>query len=213
MKSNHFNLASVGALVMSWALAAPVHAQAPAPAADPIAACRSEATDAARIACLEREVQALRAERKGDAVPLGLGEPGASTTLARPATPGTTRLPPNPDGATQGPVRSPDLTPVAPPQLGDEQVVQREERRKPKKQRKVEQTRRLEARVVDYAYTASERLLLVLDNGQVWIQLTGDVAKPTLRAGGAYRVTIKRGALSGYRLTIADVTIVVERLK
>lgn len=181
------------------------HAQAPS---DPIANCRAEGTDAARIACLEREIEALRALRDGTAAPLGLGDP-----LAGPRAPGISTLPPGPAGNGQGAVKAPAIAAVAPPELGDEQVEQRQERRKPKKERKIEQIRRLDARVVDYAYTANQRLLLVLENGQVWIQLSGDVAKPILRKSEGYEVSIRRGAISGYRLNIADVTIAVERLK
>ncbi len=198
----------VALMASGWVMAGALGAAHAQPPSDPIAACRAEATDAARIACLEREVQALRALRDGSTAPLGLSEP-----VAGPRAPNLTVLAPGPASPNQGAVGVPAIPPVAAPQLGDEQVQQRQERRKPKKERKVEQVRQLDARAIDFAYTAGQRLLLVLENGQVWIQLGGDVAKPILRHGEIYEVTIRRGAISGYRLNIADVTIAVERLK
>lgn len=199
----------IALVVSGWALAGALSAaHGQQPPSDPIAACRAEPNDAARIACLEREVQALRAARDASAAPLGLADPVAgprATTLAP--------LPPGAAGNGQSAVNVPAIAPIAPPQLGDEQVTQRQERRKPKKERKIEQVRRLDTRAVDFAYTASQRLLLVLENGQVWIQLGGDVAKPILRRNESYEVSIRRGAISGYRMNIADVTIAVERLK
>lgn len=207
------NLHLVGLVTLAAAvlgiMAGGAQAQTEAQAvSDPIANCRAEASDAARIACLEREIEALRSVRDGGAAPLGLSDP-----LAGPHASGVTPLAPGSGGSGQGAVRAASITPVAPPQLGDEQVFERQERRKPKNERKIEQIRQVDSRLIDYAYTANGRLLLVLENGQVWIQLSGDVAKPILRKSGGYEVSIRRGAISGYRLTIADVTIAVERLK
>lgn len=203
------NLYFAGVLAVSAVFAESAISAAQAQASgDPIANCRAELTDAARIACLEREVQALRASRGDQAAPLGLDGP-----VAGPRAPGVVALSPAPASQGQSALGAPAITSVSPPQLGEEQVQQRQARARPSKERKTEQQRSVTTRVADYAYSANQRLVLVLENGQVWIQLGSDVAKPTLRPKQAYEVTIKRGAISGYRLNIAGITIIVERLK
>ena len=177
-------------------------------AEDLIAACRAQADGKNdRIACLENALRSL------DGVDV-------ATTDAAPPPPvalASEEDAPEPVVAAVSPV-APQPQTAAPTGIGAEQVIAREERsseegRKKRKARsKAEMT---EAKMIDFARTASGRLVIVLDNGQVWAQRAGDQQEVRLREGDQTTVKIRRGAISGYRIEFErpNVTIVAERLQ
>lgn len=71
---------------------------------------------------------------------------------------------------------------------------------KPQPQKELDQ---IVATVRELSRTARGRTLFVLDNGQTWRQLDGDDAQVTEpAAGNPMKVTIARGFLGNYNLTI-----------
>src|SRR5215469_3815309 len=85
--------------------------------------------------------------------------------------------------------------PAPKPELGREQLPKPES---------AEQDDSLTAAVSDVSQTPTGRLVLVLDNGQVWQQLDGDVARSTPRGKvQGMQVTISRGSFGSYNLQIA----------
>lgn len=61
------------------------------------------------------------------------------------------------------------------------------------------------AGVTDYSYTLAGKFVVFLDNGQVWRQIEGDAERAHfLRDPKANKVTISRGFMGSYNLTIND---------
>jgi hypothetical protein len=60
----------------------------------------------------------------------------------------------------------------------------------------------ISAGVIQYYFSPIGRFVVELDNGQIWRQLTGDTAQAHFNANGKNTVTIERGALDSYNLTI-----------
>jgi len=58
------------------------------------------------------------------------------------------------------------------------------------------------AKVTDFAYTPYGKFVIFLDSGQVWRQIEGDADRADFSKGVA--VTISRGGLGSYSLTIGD---------
>jgi hypothetical protein len=99
----------------------------------------------------------------------------------------------------------------APNGIGAEQVPLEEE-----VARAVENEIRSEESVVaDFAYNQNDKLILVLLNGQVWKQRTGDSVDVFLKTGDTPRVIVREGAVSGYRMNFPDLnkTIIVSRIQ
>jgi len=71
------------------------------------------------------------------------------------------------------------------------------------------------AKVTEVAYTAFGKFIVFLDNGQVWRQVEGDADHAMFDKNGGDTVTISRGALGSYTLTIGDSakTYKVKRVK
>ncbi|HEY4943088.1 MAG TPA: hypothetical protein VII56_16785, partial [Rhizomicrobium sp.] len=69
--------------------------------------------------------------------------------------------------------------------------------------------------VTDYSFNHYGRFLVILDNGQIWRQLASDTVKAHFGKDEKNTVTISRGFIGSYNLTINDSSIVfkVERLK
>jgi hypothetical protein len=69
--------------------------------------------------------------------------------------------------------------------------------------------------VSDYAFNPFGRVVIFLDNGQIWQQLQGDTDVAHFRKRGPNSVTISRGLLGSYNLQVNDsaVMIKVKRLK
>ncbi len=199
--SNTFSLLklSLGAGAIAGFQITPALAQSPS--SDPIELCREESgDDQKRIACLENAIRGL----------LNTAGPVAAAPLEM-----------QPDAVTDGEetqLAAAEPKVEEPVGIGAEQVRARAERKtdEGKKQRRQRLAGEAETvRLVDFANTAAGRLILVLDNGQIWAQRTGDNQKVRLRKGDTPSIKIRRGAISGYRLEFdsPNVTIVAERLK
>ena len=69
--------------------------------------------------------------------------------------------------------------------------------------------------VADFAYNQSDRLIIVLRNGQVWKQRTSDLNYVRLKKGDTPQVIVRPGALSGYRMEFPEQnqTITVSRIQ
>jgi hypothetical protein len=95
-------------------------------------------------------------------------------------------------------------------QLGEEQVEARD-------RTKSEAPATLRATVIDFDFVGYQRLLVQLDNGQIWRQIDGDrtSVERDLRDETSFDVEMWGTALGGYRMRILalDRTIRVERLK
>lgn len=72
-----------------------------------------------------------------------------------------------------------------------------------------------ESIVADFAYNQNDKLIIVLSNGQVWKQRTGDSVDVFLKTGDSPRVVVREGAVSGYRMNFPDLnkTIIVSRIQ
>jgi hypothetical protein len=68
--------------------------------------------------------------------------------------------------------------------------------------------------VREFSYDASERLTLVLDNGQVWRQIEGDRINLKSEPETPHKVRISRGAMGSFNLKVNDVnrTVKVRRI-
>jgi hypothetical protein len=79
----------------------------------------------------------------------------------------------------------------------------------------VEELRSISATVIEFARTQRGKALFVLDNGQVWRQLDADSSDISHLPGRPPKVTIERGALGSYNLSIegSNGTVKVNRLR
>ncbi len=95
------------------------------------------------------------------------------------------------------------------PELGAEQVKNRQTRFEPK------ESQTLTATIAEASYSLRDRLIVILDNGQIWRQSQGGERKLRLSPKRTYEVEIKPGLISGYKMNIKgqNRTIRVERLK
>lgn len=185
--------AQVFVLTAGVAIAGMAHAQA---TDDPIARCRGAGDAKAQIACLEAALRGLETQKPVSPGPA----PVPVTPAARPTLPA--------EPATVPAARpSPSL-----PDLGSEQVARKKERKAPNK---VKSREHFDAPIQSFARNAGDKWVFVLANGQIWRQLQGDPTDAVLREGYAYTANIRRGAVSGYRMSIREIrrTLVVERLR
>ncbi len=95
-------------------------------------------------------------------------------------------------------------------------VTKPEEFGKPPAEARPEELNEITSTVLEFARTPSGKALFVLDNGQVWRQLDGDsttVLDPA--PGKSMKVTIERGFLGSYNLSIEgrNILVKVNRLK
>lgn len=71
--------------------------------------------------------------------------------------------------------------------------------------RKEQQTKRLEATVVEFKLSPYKKITAVLDNGQVWRQLDGDNAHIIISSKiDVYTITIKKGPLGNYMMKVNE---------
>lgn len=63
---------------------------------------------------------------------------------------------------------------------------------------------RITAAVSDFAYNPYGRFVVFLDNGQIWQQLQADTGQARFSKSKQNQVTISRGLLGSYNLTIGD---------
>ncbi len=192
---------SLGAGALAGFQAAPALAQSPS--VDPIEFCREESGDKEeRIACLENAIRGLL----NSAGPMAAATPLSDNTSGALADSDETLLA----------EAEPEIE--EPVGIGAEQVRARMERKTEEGKKQRRQRIASEAsstRLIDFASTSAGRLILVLENGQVWAQRAGDNQKVRLREGDTPTIKIRRGAISGYRLEFSspNVTIIAERLK
>ena len=73
----------------------------------------------------------------------------------------------------------------------------------------------ISAKVTDYAFNPFGRVIVFLDNGQVWRQIDGDTDHVRFKKGVENMVEISRGAIGSYVLTVNDagVGVKVRRVK
>jgi|SRR6185312_4646721 len=71
------------------------------------------------------------------------------------------------------------------------------------------------AKVTDVAYSPYGKVIVFLDNGQVWRQIEADTEHAMLAKNGGDTITIERGALSSYNMKIegSNKTYKVKRVK
>lgn len=71
------------------------------------------------------------------------------------------------------------------------------------------------AKVKDYAFNPLGRIVIFLENGQVWQQLEGDTDRVHFKKGEVNTVVISRGMLGSYNLRVNDSgpSVKVRRLK
>ncbi len=191
--------------------ALPLSASAHFQPTDPISYCREQSSGKSeRIECLENAITQLIAGEKATRQAAGKDAGSGDASQARSASSEATA------GAKE--TLTTAEAEAAPSGLGAEQVIARQEREtKEGREERRERIRQsaAESRIVDFAHTATGRLIIVLENGQVWAQRSSDSAKVRLREGERPDVKVRRGALSGYRMEISDpnITITVERLR
>lgn len=184
-------LTTTAAVAALFAAGGPAFAQPGGAEADTIVeTCRAEPNQAARIACLELAIYRLA----GEAVPQTDGEVPANS----PAAP------------APAPAELPAVTGI-----GAEQVENRLEREEPASAPAEADIDAERANVIGFARTVRGKLILVLDNGQVWAQRESDDADVVLVEGRAYPVEINEGFMSGYRMRFLDQRRIlrVERLR
>lgn len=171
-----------------------------------IAGCATSATPAERITCLERHVRELA----------GSPAPAAADVVKPPApvqAPAATHAPaPTVAAGEAADAAAPAVSPGPAPavELGAEQVEAR-------RRGADEPATRVAATAVNFRFIGYERLLVELDNGQVWRQIDGDrvSVERALRNVESFDVEMWATKLGGYRMRILPLnrTIRVERLR
>jgi len=69
--------------------------------------------------------------------------------------------------------------------------------------------------ITDYAHTPIGRIIIFLENGQVWRQIDGDTKRLRLRKGKSYTAEIEKGVLGSFDLAVdgIDGFVKVTRIK
>lgn len=191
------------AVACAWALAA---ATATAQQAA-IEACRSESTDAERIACLEAALAAAGdpADDRGDA-----GQKVERDRDARAGDPAPTEAAGSASGeAPSSPVEAEDEAVSD----GDTVIGERQVRARNRTDADLESASGL--RVAEYARVPYRRLQITLENGQVWRQIQGDTQRIRADLERNQTVDINETTLGGYQLRLNEMkrTIRVERIR
>jgi hypothetical protein len=177
---------------------------------NPIDFCRETSTDKdARIACLESAITTLTgatasASQSADVAALGESAPQTASAAAPESSPEPTAL------------ASAEPADDAVTGLGAEQVERRLRRSdSPEERRDEKEQTTVTAGVTEYATSSLGKLILFLDNGQVWRQRSSDRNKIRLSNKRDYTVEISEGMISGYRIHINELnrTIVAERIQ
>jgi hypothetical protein len=68
----------------------------------------------------------------------------------------------------------------------------------------------IRAGITEYSYTPYDRIIVFLDNGQVWRQIDGDTTVLRLRKGGSYTAKIEKGFIGSYNLTVDGINKMVK---
>ncbi len=179
-----------------------------------IADCASLESKDARIACLEHALRQL--DDGGDVASTAEPVEGGTPQEHVPVDPAPVEKPLPPVEAVQAAEPPAPETGAAdkadPPlaQLGSEQV-------KARNRSQAEDATAVRATVVDFDFVGYRRLLVQLDNGQIWRQIDGDrtSVERELRNETSFDVELWGTGLGGYRMRIAELdrTLRVERLK
>jgi hypothetical protein len=149
--------------------------------------CRKTSSDADRIACLEAAIL------------------GREYQAPSPVEPDEEAVPDNP-------VPDEPVVPVEPTGIGADQVIVRN-------QTQVERRASLEVvrglQVASYDKVPYEKLLVRLENGQVWRQIRGDTQVIRVNLKRNQTVDIEESSLGGYKLRLNEMrrTVRVERVK
>lgn len=162
-------------------------AVAASPPVDGVLACRRIASNAARLACFDRQSAAIAAQMAtvADRSPPPSAPPAIA---ARPAAPGVAVA-----GAAT--IHGSALDPVQTFGLAEGQILAREEAA----QRAPRPLEHIEAHIVGLAGMADGREIFTLDNNQVWAELEPD---GDLYAKPGETVEISRGWLGSYMLKV-----------
>lgn len=166
---------TVASLLLAAAAAPTFAADAGTGAVDRLVACSEVKDTRARLACFDREIAPLAAERTANAAP-----PAARAPVPAPPPP-VARTSPTPAPA-----------PAAAPSLGKEQL-KGEARPAAKEEEQV-----LHASITSIQKVNSGAWLVALDNGQAW-RHEDETQGAYLKSGEA--VTIRKGSLGSYRLS------------
>ena len=155
--------------------------------------CRNTSIDADRIACLEAAL--LGRERLID------------TSTRTQVDPPNLELDAGPAADAVEPV--PDAAPVG---IGADQVIARNQTREEMIEQ-LEESRGLLA--ASYDPVPYERLVVTLENGQVWRQITGDTQRIRVDLAKNQTVDISESSLGGYKLRLNEIrrTVRVERVR
>ena len=166
---------------------------------DPVAACRQNTTNAARIACLEAALAERLDTDSADSPPDARDRSAGQGRSSRPYAPSS-----GAPEADEAPARAP-----APDGIGARQVRQRGQ----PAGAELEAVRDL--RVAGYTQVPDRRLQIELENGQVWRQIAGDSQRLRADLRRNQTVDIEETRLGGYRLRLNEMnrTLRVERIR
>ena len=158
--------------------------------------CRATSSDADRIACLEAALLGREAA-KAPAAP--------APAAAAPAPPQAAPAAPVPDDA----VVEAEPEPTG---IGAGQVIARSQSAA---ERRSELESATDLRISAYDYVPYRRLVVTLENGQVWRQIEGDTRYVRVDLDRNQTADISESALGGYRLRLNEIrrTIRVERVR
>jgi hypothetical protein len=186
---------------------------------DVIAQCARHEVKDERIACLESELRRIAGRMETPVTERGalprhpadedrVKAPEAATSQL--VVPEKASPPAIPEATAPPAARTDEGQAATRKELGSEQVARRSEAR-PDVEGGVSAT------VVAFNVVGYRKLLLELDNGQIWRQTNGDRANVAwdLRDERNFDVELRRSGLGGYRMYLApiDRTIRVERVK
>ena len=162
--------------------------------------CKNTSSDADRIACLEAALLGKEA--------LETSQPEVAETVAPVAIAAAMTVTPDPE-----PKPEPKPLPRAEPEgIGASQVIA-------STQTKDELVESLEKAiglvVASYGTVPYEKLLVTLENGQVWRQITGDTQKIRVDLKRNQTVDIEESSLSGYKMRLNEMrrTVRVRRVQ
>lgn len=201
---------SVAALGASGALTATAYAQG-----DIITQCETRsADDAERIACLEEAIRRLSAI---PVAPAPIGEaPLSSAPMASNGADGAD-APVGPTAAMAQNTATEAAQGDQPTGLGAEQVMARRDRQALNNSEPTDKAKddELTVNVTEYAVAANGDYIFYLDNGHTWRQTGRPNGRLRLYPNKGYTVTIKKGMLSGFRMTVNETkrTFVAERIQ
>lgn len=157
--------------------------------------CRATGSDAERIACLEAAILERENSR----------EPTAQTQLDPPSLKLEAAPADDPETATS----TPESRPTG---IGASQVIARQQTPEERAE-SLEEAHGL--RVQGYDTVPFEKLVVTLENGQVWKQINGDNQEIRVNLDRNQTVDITESSLGGYKLRLNEMrrTLRVERVK